>query len=274
MKRARSIRLQPKLLLGLVAMAAVLAAILAPSIAQLYRARMEEQYASLAFGQASVAADLIDGDRVEQYYRTGEKDAYYEEIHRYLQDVREKLGLKYFYVVVPEDEVMYYIWDAGVPGEDGVCDLGDTDAYYGGGNELMHGAFAVDAEQTILITNNEEYGYLASAYVAILNKAGTPVALASVDISMDMIDQQIRQFLGLTLCVVLAVLLLSIFAYYYYVRRILIRPLRILHHAAIGLVESKMAALSDFRVEVNTGDELEELAHSFQYMVSELNEYI
>ena len=204
MKRARSIRLQPKLLLGLVAMAAVLAAILAPSIAQLYRARMEEQYASLAFGQASVAADLIDGDRVEQYYRTGEKDAYYEEIHRYLQDVREKLGLKYFYVVVPEDEVMYYIWDAGVPGEDGVCDLGDTDAYYGGGNELMHGAFAVDAEQTILITNNEEYGYLASAYVAILNKAGTPVALASVDISMDMIDQQIRQFLGLTLCVVLA----------------------------------------------------------------------
>ena len=274
MKRARSIRLQPKLLLGLVAMAAVLAAILAPSIAQLYRARMEEQYASLAFGQASVAADLIDGDRVEQYYRTGEKDAYYEEIHRYLQDVREKLGLKYFYVVVPEDEVMYYIWDAGVPGEDGVCDLGDTDAYYGGGNELMHGAFAVDAEQTILITNNEEYGYLASAYVAILNKAGTPVALASVDISMDMIDQQIRQFLGLTLCVVLAVLLLSIFAYYYYVRRILIRPLRTLHHAAIGLVESKMEDLSHFRVEVNTGDELEELAHSFQYMVSELNEYI
>ena len=56
MKRARSIRLQPKLLLGLVAMAAVLAAILAPTIAQLYRARMEEQYASLAFGQASVAA--------------------------------------------------------------------------------------------------------------------------------------------------------------------------------------------------------------------------
>ena len=274
MKRARSIRLQPKLLLGLVAMAAVLAAILAPSIAQLYRARMEEQYASLAFGQASVAADLIDGDRVEQYYRTGEKDAYYEEIHRYLQDVREKLGLKYFYVVVPEDEVMYYIWDAGVPGEDGVCDLGDTDAYYGGGNELIHGAFAVDAEQTILITNNEEYGYLASAYVAILNKAGTPVALASVDISMDMIDQQIRQFLGLTLCVVLAVLLLSIFAYYYYVRRILIRPLRTLHHAAIGLVESRMEELSHFRVEVNTGDELEELAHSFQYMVSELNEYI
>ena len=274
MKIVWKIRLQPKLLLGLVAMAAILVMILAPSIARLYRTRMEEQYSKLAFGQASVAADLIDGDRVEQYYLTGEKDAYYEEIHRYLLDAKEKMGLKYFYVVVPEDEVMFYIWDAGVAGEDGVCDLGDTDAYYGGGKELMHSAFAVDAEQTILITNNEEYGYLASAYVAILNRAGTPVALASVDISMDMIDQQIHQFLGLTLCVVLVVLLFSIFAYYYYVRRILIRPLGTLHHAAIGLVESRMENLSDFKVDLHTGDELEDLSDSFRYMVSELNEYI
>ena len=274
MKKAWKIRLQPKLLLGLVVMAAILVMILAPSIARLYRARMEEYYSRLAFDQASIAAELIDGDRVEQYYLHGVKDAYYDEVQRYLQCVREKMGLKYFYVVVPEDEVMYYIWDAGVAGTGGVCDLGDVDAYYGGGNELMHRAFAVDAEQTILITNNEEYGYLASAYVAMLNSAGKPVALTSVDISMDMIDSQIRQFLTLTVYVTLAVLLLSIFAYYYYVRRILIRPLGTLHHAAIGLVESRMESLSDFRVEIHTGDELEELSDSFRYMVSELNEYI
>ena len=274
MKKAWKIRLQPKLLLGLVLMAAILVMILAPSIAGLYRARMEEYYSKLAFDQASIAAELIDGDCVEQYYLHGVKDAYYDEVHSYLQCVREKMGLKYFYVVVPEDEVMYYIWDAGVAGTGGVCDLGDVDAYYGGGNELMHKAFAVDAEQTILITNNEEYGYLASAYVAILNGAGTPVALASVDISMDMIDRQIRQFLTLTVYVTLAVLLLSIFAYYYYVRRILIRPLGTLHHAAIGLVENRMENLSDFKVEIHTGDELEDLSDAFRYMVAELNEYI
>ena len=274
MKKAWKIRLQPKLLLGLVLMAAILVMILAPSIAGLYRARMEEYYSKLAFDQASIAAELIDGDCVEQYYLHGVKDAYYDEVHSYLQCVREKMGLKYFYVVVPEDEVMYYIWDAGVAGTGGVCDLGDVDAYYGGGNELMHKAFAVDAEQTILITNNEEYGYLASAYVAILNGAGTPVALASVDISMDMIDRQIRQFLTLTVYVTLAVLLLSIFAYYYYVRRILIRPLGTLHHAAIGLVENRMENLADFKTEIHTGDELEDLSDAFRYMVAELNEYI
>ena len=66
MKRARSIRLQPKLLLGLVAMAAVLAAILAPSIAQLYRARIGEPPAPLAYGKGAVAAGLIAGHSVEQ----------------------------------------------------------------------------------------------------------------------------------------------------------------------------------------------------------------
>lgn len=274
MNKKWKIRLQPKLLLGLVIMAAILVLTLAPAISQLYRVRMEEYYSNLAFSQASIAAEHIDGDSIEKYYRHGEKDAYYEQIGRYLQTVREKVGMKYFYVVVPEEEVMVYIWDAGVAGEGGVCDLGDADAYYGNGYVLMHAAFAVDAEQTILITNNDEYGYLASAYVAILDSDGVPVALASVDISMDMINDQIRQFLILTLCITLLVLLISILAYYYYVRKILIRPLSTLHHAAMGLVANEMEHLDEFKVEVNTGDEVQDLAQSFQYMVGALNEYI
>lgn len=274
MNKKWKIRLQPKLLLGLVIMAAILVLTLAPAISQLYRVRMEEYYSNLAFSQASIAAEHIDGDSIEKYYRYGEKDAYYEQIGRYLQTVREKVGMKYFYVVVPEEEVMVYIWDAGVAGEGGVCDLGDADAYYGDGYVLMHAAFAVDAEQTILITNNDEYGYLASAYVAILDSDGVPVALASVDISMDMINDQIRQFLILTLCITLLVLLISILAYYYYIRKILIRPLSTLHHAAMGLVANEMEHLDEFKVEVNTGDEVQDLAQSFQYMVGALNEYI
>lgn len=274
MRKKWNVRLQPKLLLGLVIMAMVLVAALTPAISQLYRERMEEYYSNLAFNQASIAAEYINGDTIEKYYFSGEKDDYYKEVHQYLLNVKEKMGLEYFYVVVPEKEVMVYIWDAGVAGEGGVCDLGDADAYYGDGYVLMHEAFAVDAEQTILITNNDEYGYLASAYVAILDSTGKPVALASVDISMYMINEQISQFLFLTLCVTLAVLLVSIFAYYFYIRKILIRPLSTLHHAAISLVEEKMERLDKFKVEVDTGDEVQELAQSFQYMVGELNEYI
>lgn len=274
MKLRKKRHLQAKLILGLVVMAMALLAVLTPAIGQLYRVWMEEHYSKFAFSQASIAAEYIDGDRVRQYYLTDEKDGYYEAIQKYLSTVREKAELKYFYVVVPEEDQMIYIWDVGADGDTGVCDLGDSDDYYGGGKELMHEAFAVNAKQTTLITDNEEYGYLASAYVAIMDSSGQPAALASVDISMDMIDEQINMFQRTTLIITLLVLALSIFAFYFYVRRILIRPLGKLHHAAIGLVENKMAGMEDFKVDVHTGDELQELADSFQYMVAELNEYI
>lgn len=119
-----NLRLQPKLLLGLVIMAVVLVTALTPAISQLYRGHMEGYYSTLAFDQASIAARLIDGDSIERYYLTGEKDDYYEQVRQYLQTVKEEMGLQYFYVVVPEDDVMVYIWDAGVAGEGGVCDLG------------------------------------------------------------------------------------------------------------------------------------------------------
>ena len=58
-------RLQPKLLLGLVIMAAVLVSALTPAISQLYRNHMERHYSNLAFDQASIAARLIDGDSID-----------------------------------------------------------------------------------------------------------------------------------------------------------------------------------------------------------------
>ncbi len=274
MKKTRKVSLQPKLLLGLVTMALVLALALIPAITGLYRMRMEEYYKNLAFDLASAAAEYIDGDSIAKYYTTGEKDEYYQEVSDYLLSLKKNIEPKYFYVVVPEKDVMVYIWDAGVPGEGGVCELGDADAYYGDGDRLMHEAFAVNAPQTILVTENEEYGYLASAYVAILDSAGQPAALASVDILMDMINAQIRQLMLLTLLVTLGVLVVSVFAYYYYVRRILIRPLRTLHGAATGLVEDNIEHLDEFRLDIKTGDELEDLSGSLKYMVGELDEYI
>lgn len=274
MKKKIKNRLQFKLILGLIIMAGILLMIFVPSISWLYRAHMEEYYSELAFNQASVVAQFIDGNSIEKYYVQGQKDDYYYEVHEFLQNIRENMGLKYFYVVVPEEESMIYIWDTGDAGDKGVCDLGDSDAYYGGGKELMHMAFEQDTKQTILITNNEEYGYLVSTYVPILNSSGTPVALASVDISMDMIDDQIQQFIILIVCLTIIGLLISIFSYYFYVRRVLIYPLWKLHHMTIGLVKNNMENLSNFKVQINTGDELQELARSFQYMVEELDTYI
>ncbi|MCR4770906.1 MAG: phosphoserine phosphatase, partial [Oscillospiraceae bacterium] len=266
-------RLQPKLLFGLIAMGVVLMLALTPTISAIYRDHMEKQYSKTAFDMASVAAGIIDGDRIAVYRNTLEKDEYYETVRRQLQLIRDTVGLKYFYVVIPED-VQFYIWDTGEEGDDGVCDLGDTDEFYGGGYELMHAAFAGDAEKTILITDNDVYGYLASAYVAITDSSGQPAALASVDISLDEINREIRSFVATLVIIAFGVLLLSSVLYYFYIRRILINPIKTLHGDTEKLVSERMDDLDSFANQVRTGDELEELGASFEYMTHELAAYI
>lgn len=275
MKRKKmKFRLQPKLIMGLVFMAVVLVLALTSVVVVVYRGQMEEQYGKVAFDEATIAAEMIDGDMVEKYYATGEKDAYYEKVAAALLRVKQTIGLKYFYVVVPEEDVMVYIWDVGEEGEEGVRRLLDTDSYYGGGNEVMHAAFSANAKRTILFTRNEEYGYLASAYVPIFNSAGEPVALSSVDISMEKINRDIYRFVWTAVSIAGLAMFVSIIAYYYYIRRIVIRPAEVLHDAASALIKNDMDDLENFSIRVKTGDEFEELADAFQFMTVELSEYI
>ena len=57
-------RLQPKLLLGLVVMAVVLLLSLTVVVVTLYRSQMEELYGNIAFNEAEIAAQVIDGDSI------------------------------------------------------------------------------------------------------------------------------------------------------------------------------------------------------------------
>ena len=263
---------QFKLTAGLILMALVLAVALTVVVANLYRARMEEYYSDIAYNQACIAAEHIDGDTIEKYYKTGEKDEYYEEIRQYLEMSAEKINAQYFYVVVPEKDVMVYIWDTGE--ESGVCELGDVDAYYGDGDRMMHAAFQKNAPKEILITNNEEYGYLASAYVAILDSDSNPVALSSVDVSMNMINHHIRLFVLVSLLVTLLVLVLSCICYFFYIRKTVLVPTNTLKNATVSLMENKLEDLQNFNVDIQSGDEFESLAGSFTYMAHQLSDYV
>lgn len=272
-KRRFRLKLQTKFLSGLVLILVVLIVVLGFVITSRYRSSMEDYYSKLAFDCATLGVKNINGDTIDGYYHTLKKDAYYEQVREFLLGVKKSYGLKYFYVVVPTD-VQFYIWDAGEAGEYGVCDLGDTDKFYGGGYKVMHGTFNnPKAKETILITNNAEYGYLASAYVAILDSQGKPVALSCVDISMDQINAEIRNFMVIIISVIAGILCAAGIAYYFFIRASVIRPVRKVRDAASEIVDN-LDKTRDFQVEVHTGDEIEELADAFRYMSVELRAYI
>lgn len=111
MRQHRWRSLQSKLILGLVLMSVALTAVLITAIAQMYRSRMEDYYSQVAFDQASIAAQVIDGDRIAGYYATGEKDDYYEEIREYLLMVKQIVGLGILLAKKLMDDIEYEFQD-------------------------------------------------------------------------------------------------------------------------------------------------------------------
>ncbi len=269
-------RLQPKLIFGLVMMMVLLLLILLPILSMLYRDHMEEQYAKLAYSQASMAARLIDGDKVRNYYYSGEKDSYYDRIDTFVNLTQEEMDLTYFYVIVPEEEDVVYIWDGGDTSQPDIFDLGEREPYYGDDYEIMREAFELGIPQTVLVRNDDEdgYGNLASAYVAITDSKGNPVALACVDMSIEMINSQIHYLMWTTFLITCVVLVASVIVYYFYLRRVLIRPINVLHDSVTQLVPKNADSLQNFAIDIHTGDEFEELANSFSGMTVELQEYM
>ncbi len=265
--------LQPKLLGGLVALSLVLVLTLTITVSLIYRSQMEKTYSRQAFETATVAASFIDGDTIAKYRETLQKDEYYETVRRQLQVIRNAENIRYLYVVIPED-VQFYIWDTGPEGDPNVCDLGDTEDFYGDGDQIMHEAFSANAEKKILITNNDTYGYLASAYVAVLDSRGQPAALASVDLSLDEINRQLTQFYLVILGIAVALVLGFCIFYYRYLKKVLIRPIKTLYDDTQKLVSDQMEHLEGFQNQIHTGDELQSLGESFEHMTRELQAYI
>ena len=240
-----------------------------------YRQNMEEKYSQNAYFQAYSIAKYIDGERVKVYQETLEKDEYYEEILAYLIDMKEVSEAKYIYVVVPKEKGYLYIWDGGNPETDeGVCDLGDFDEYYQDGEKEMKAAFEKGGSEQLLVTNNSDYGYVASAFVPIYDSSGQPVALSSVDLSMDIINSDINRFLMYSALIMAAILLAASVIDYQLVSRSLLKPIKHLGDLSENFVSEQMQRGEILEPDIRTGDEIEGLADSLSSMSRQLRTYM
>ncbi|MBR1659550.1 MAG: SpoIIE family protein phosphatase, partial [Oscillospiraceae bacterium] len=228
-------------------------------------------YSDLAFSYARTAAEYIDGDRVLPYLETLEEDAYYREVQEFLNITQRNTGLKYYYVFVPYDDDLVYVWDAD--NEDGACPLGYHEEYMEGGKETAEKVFRPDPPEEIGIYQDDTYGSIATAISPIFNSAGEPVALVGVDLSMPGIRQAILRFVLGVVCSVAVVTAVSMVVFHAVVRRQILLPVQRLNGAAKGMV-GHLERDDAFRIDIRTGDEIQELAESFTQMDAELREYL
>lgn len=296
--------LRQKVVIGILALAAVLTAVAAGISYGAYSEAINTHYEKLAVNVSGTAANLLDTgmirsltDQVKERYLTDPgpefdteeqwkeyldsyndlKDADYETMYHVLERVKMASNVLSLYVVYFDQESKTCVYIVDADDSETACPTGTWDIVYEQNFEALEHPEEGFAPY---ITNTEEFGWLVSAGSPIFDEDGSVIAHAMTDISMDKVMNQRHDYLMKLLGVLLAVTWVLIFVAIRVVNHAVVRPVNTLAQAASAYVEEKekdgeasgKSILE--KLEIHTGDEVENLYHSFRQMERDINEYI
>ena len=309
MKRTKfSLRL--KMIFVVLAVALVIASAAILVSYSIYANTMDTHYQTLTMNLAKTTASMLDKDEVSAltgqvmdiYRQSCEEDGtapdfdsfseedwdrYYDSfspaiqteeyahIMSILSKIREDNDIQSLYLCYMDAQTgkAVYILDASDPGN--ACLPGDCDDIEAGNMELMEqGIYDFPA----YITNYEEYGWLCSAAAGVTDGNGHIIVNSYVDISMNDVMQDRYEFLARLLVVLTLAALILIVLLVIAIGRSVVRPINKLAAAAEAFVSEKEgrgasgSAIS--RLEIHTGDEIENLSYSIKNMEQDINNYI
>jgi len=267
-KGGRRRKLSTKIFACYIIVALLLILAISIALGMWYWSERMEQHNELAYSYADTAVAYIDGDRVLEYLETGERDEYYWKIQNFITATQQNTSLVYYYVYVPQEDSVAYIWASETPDS-----LGMTDPYDEGGKEVIAALFKGELPREIVFSYSESYGYLASANAAIYNSDGEPVAVVGADISTPGVVRGLLSFIAIIVLCVMVIVLISMTLFYGFIRRNIIMPIAQVSTGAKNMVNNLETGTA-VQMDIHTGDEIEELAHSFSRMNVEVQEYI
>lgn len=272
-------KLQNTVLLSFTILAVVLVLVISLVVGDRYIRGEMENCRTTAYAYTKSAAELIDGDKIAHYLETGEKDEYYYEILDFLNSFRLNTDIQYYYVFVPFEDDLVYIWDANAlkPGETAedvdFCELGYREEYMEGGKEATYSIYKQNPPEEIELVNDDKYGYIASAYSPVFDSNGEPVAVVGVDVYMPDLQANMREFLVVVIAAIFLVVLAAILMCFFFVKRKIVNPINKIRDTSKRMVEN-LENEDSIDVSVKTGNEIEELFDSFKEMYGDVKDYI
>ena len=189
----RSLSLKSKILLVLsISLAAVAVVGTVISLA-IYRKTIIKEHTRIAQGTISVAASVLDGDRIDEFLESGGAAEGYSETEKLLQNIRSSAtDIKYLYVYKIKDDGCHVVFD--VDTEDGPGEETGTVIPFDEGFGDYIPALLAGKEVDPIITD-DRYGYLLTAYKPIYNSEGICVSYVGADVDMGQLRQMERRFL-------------------------------------------------------------------------------
>lgn len=234
------------------------------------------RYRAVCGGEAPPDLENASGRELETYFSAfaGTEDtAAYKRIHERVEKIREAnqvLSLYLAYMDPQTDKCVYMCVDSS---EQVICPPGALDQIEVCNRELMErGQYDFPA----YITNYSRYGWLCSASTAVRDEAGAVLANVCVDISMEDVMQDRRDFLRRLLFALAGTTLILILIMVNVISKTVVNPINLLANSTAGFVanrkENGTITVQDLKIHSN--DEIGRLAEAVGKMERDINEYI
>ncbi|WP_295155539.1 HD-GYP domain-containing protein [uncultured Ruminococcus sp.] len=244
-----------------VSMASVTIAGIAISM-RLYHSTIIRDNTELALGTTKIAANSLDGDRIEEYLSTGGTAEGYRESQETLESIlanSEKVS--YLYVYQMKEDGFHVVFD--VDTEDEAADETGTVIPYG--EEFVpYLPQLLAGEEVEPIITDDEYGHLLTAATPVFDSEGKCVCyvIADIDIEQLLADERgfLVEYISLFLGFIILVATIGIWLTQYHV----IYPIKSITKFADSFSneDTSQEKLDDFirmfrKLDIHTGDEVE-----------------
>lgn len=279
------LKMLPKFILSLGILGTILTVTISIFGYQSSKGYLEDMYAQrIISGSKSVAA-LLNLDDVRKIINDdGEKSEAYHRVEDVLNKVKQDSDVTYLSLVIPdEDSVTFYI-DCCVEemGDDPAeqisygSDILYTDA--ANGEEDLQKYYQIwelysenKGTEKPLITDNS-YGYNYTAVTPILDENGIAVAEIQYILDMQSVREHLSSFLRTMLVISFGIISVSLLVYMLMIQKVVIRPVKKLADFTANII--KAGEFEKQKIDINTGDEIEELGDAVNVMIGKLEEYI
>ena len=256
--------------------------------------RVDQYFKQTTAQDASAVAVFMDGDYLQTLLDAVQTEEFSQlrasaleaEDEQIVRDWLEQKGLYERFSQTMETLRIYqeklnvrFIYIQSVQGNASVnlCDP-DEDLLYLGSMEISADEFDsyqsnVRIEPTVSTT---EFGWLCSAYEPIVASDGHAAALLGVDIDMNNVMKERRQFLVSMLLFSGVLMLLSIAVTIFLMRRMATKPLSMLSKATLGFADSKEGYTMEdvINLPIKSKDEIGDLYHEIRSMQGRMVEYL
>ena len=248
---------------------------------------LEEMYAERVMTNSNAIAAMLDIEDVKTILTEGgDETPEYQKMYDLFNQLKKDGDITFLSLVVPdEDSVCFYI-DAMVE------EMGDDPA-----NQLPYGSdilYVVAANpddpadmekyitiweryrdnkgiDTPLVTDND-YGYNYTGVSVILDENGNAIAEIQYILDMSEVRAYLNSFLVNMLLISFAIIAITIILYIFFVRKMVTKPVGKL--TAFTQEITKTGMFENQHIDIKTGDEIESLSQSFNFMLAELENYI